>query len=90
MAYKIRMSKDAEKDLITAQCYYRAKDLEDEFNEDFKLQLEYLKANPYLIQLYYRQIRRIHFNQFKYSIHFIIRNEIVYILKILGHKQYYN
>ena len=44
MGYKIRMSKDAEKGLITAQCYYRDKDLEDVINEDFKLQ--YLKANP--------------------------------------------
>jgi hypothetical protein len=89
MAYQINVSRDAEKDLIIAQCYYRERDLEDVYNEDFKLQLEYLKANPYLIQLYYRQVRRIHFSQFKYSIHYIIKNGIVYILRILGHKQYY-
>ena len=41
MVYQINVSKDAEKDLITAQCYYRERGLEEDYNEDFKLQIDY-------------------------------------------------
>lgn len=87
MAYQINVSKDAEKDLLTAKCHYRASGLEQTFDIDFKGQISYLQANPFLFQVYYRNIRRAHFNNFKYSIHFIIHKEEGYILRILHHKQ---
>jgi len=87
MAYQIKVSKDAEKDLVTAKCHYRVSGLEQAFDIDFKNQISYLKANPFLFQIYYRNIRRAHFNMFKFSIHFIIHKDTVYILRILHHKQ---
>lgn len=87
MAYKINVSKDAEKDLLIAKCHYKVSCLEDTFDNDFKSQIAYLKANPFLYQVYYRNVRRAHFITFKYSIHFIIHNDAVYILRVLHHKQ---
>ena len=87
MVYNINVSKDAEKDLLTAKCHYKVSRLEDTFDNDFKSQIAYLKANPFLYQIYYRNVRRAHFNTFRYSIHFIIHNDAVYILRVLHHKQ---
>ena len=87
MVYRINVSKEAEKDLLTAKCHYKVSRSEDTFDNDFKSQIAYLKANPFLYQIYYRNVRRAHFNTFKYSIHFIIHNDVVYILRVLHHKQ---
>ncbi len=87
MAYQIKVSKDAEKDLLTAKCHYRISRLEQDFDNDFKSQISYLRANPFLFQIYYRNVRRAHFSTFKYSIHFIIHNDAVFILRVLHHKQ---
>ena len=87
MAYQIKVSKDAEKDLRTAKFHFAISGLENEFDKDFLTHIDYLKGNPFLFQMYYRKVRRIHFRAFKYSIHYIIENEIVYILRILHHKQ---
>ena len=87
MAYRINVSKDAEKDILTAKCHYRISGLEQSFDSDFMSQVAYLKANPFLFQIYYRNVRRAHFNTFLFSIHFFIKNDSVYILRVLHHKQ---
>ncbi|NHF60365.1 type II toxin-antitoxin system RelE/ParE family toxin [Flavobacteriaceae bacterium TP-CH-4] len=87
MAYQINVSKDAEKDILIAKCHYRISGLEQTFDSDFTSQISYLRANPFLFQIYYRNVRRAHFNNFKYSIHFIVQNKVVYILRVLHHRQ---
>jgi len=89
MAYQINVSKDAEKDILTAKCYFRISGLEYDFDSDLISQIAYLKANPFLFQGYYRNIRRFHFSSFRYSIHFVIKNNVVFILRVLHHKQAY-
>lgn len=87
MGYPINVSKDAEKDILTAKCHYRISDLEEDFDSDLMAQIAYLRANPFLFQIYYRNVRRIHFRGFKYSIHFVVQHDSVYILRVLHHKQ---
>ncbi len=89
MGYSIKISKTAEKDFLTAKCYYAISDLETDFITDFKVQINYLKINPFLFQIYYRNVRRLHFNGFNYSIHYIVKSDVVYVLRILNHKQHY-
>ncbi|WP_103864441.1 type II toxin-antitoxin system RelE/ParE family toxin [Aquimarina sp. I32.4] len=90
MGYQIQVSKEAEKDLAIAKCHYKASGLEREFTEDFSIQIKYLKANPYLFQVNYKRVRKIHFETYKYSIHYVIDNNIVYVLRILSHSQEYD
>ncbi len=90
MEYQIQESKEAEKDLVIAKCYYKGLGLEQEFIDDYLIQINYLKANPYLFQIRYKRIRKIHFERYKYSIHFLIDNDIVYIFRILSHSQEYD
>ena len=87
MEYQIKVSKDAEKDILTAKCHYRISGLEAAFDMDFMTQIAYLRVNSFLFQIYYRNVRRAHFSDFKYSIHFILGNDSVYILRVLHHKQ---
>jgi len=89
MGYQIKISTEAERELSIAICYYRISNVEELFVRDFKKQLDYLEANPLLFRYYYRNVRKVHFDNFKYSIHFIIKNKVVYILRILHHKQEY-
>lgn len=87
MAYQIKVSKDAEKDILTAKCHYRISGLELAFDIDFKNQMNYLRADPFLFQIYYRNVRRVNFASFKYLLHFMVHNDIIYILRVLHHKQ---
>ncbi|TSE08790.1 type II toxin-antitoxin system RelE/ParE family toxin [Aquimarina algiphila] len=89
MEYQIQVAKEAEKDLSIAICHYKISGLEREFIEDFLYQISYLKSNPHLFQIRYRNVRKLHFNVFNYSIHYLIKGNIVYILRILSHRQEY-
>jgi len=89
MVYQIKISEKAERELLIAKCYYRVSNLENLFDSDFKKQINYLESNPFLFRFYYRNVRIVHFNNFKYSIHFISKNKVIYILRILHHKQEY-
>lgn len=87
MEYQIKVSQEAERDIILAKCHYKISGQDKIFDKDLLAQIDYLKVNPYLIQIYYRDVRRIHFKNFLYSIHFIIKHESVYILRVLHQKQ---
>jgi plasmid stabilization system protein ParE len=88
MEFQIKISQEAEKDLQTAKCFYRAKGIENQFDKEFLAQIAYLKLNPYLFQLYYRSVRKVHFDTFKYSIHYIIEKEEILILRVLHQLQF--
>jgi hypothetical protein len=87
MAYNILISKEAEIELGVADCYFRTKNLERAFREDFVKQLEFLERTPLSFQKKYRDVRVILFNDFNYSIHFIIEDQKVLILRILNQRQ---
>ncbi|WP_420321256.1 type II toxin-antitoxin system RelE/ParE family toxin [Flagellimonas sp.] len=90
MGYQINISKEAERDLQTAKCFYRLSGIEEKYDADFVNQITYLKTSPYLFQVYYRNVRRLHFHDFNYSIHYLVQDQAVYILRILHNKQYMN
>lgn len=90
MAYQINVSKDAEKDLLITKCNYSVSGLDETFDINFNNPIVYLKSNPFRYQIYYRNVRVAHFITFKYLIHFIIHNEVIYILRVLPHMQKFN
>ena len=87
MEYEIKVSKEAEKDMLLAKYHYKVSGQDIEFDNDLITQLAYLKENPYLIQLYYKNIRKVPFKHFLYSVHFIVKDKTVYILRVLHQKQ---
>ncbi|MGB7785898.1 MAG: type II toxin-antitoxin system RelE/ParE family toxin [Salinimicrobium sp.] len=87
MAYRVVISREAEVELGIADCYFRTKDLEKVFWTDFLKQLEFLEKTPLSFQKKYREIRIILFNDFNYSIHYIVEEKTVFILRILNQRQ---
>jgi len=87
MAYRVVISREAEVELGIADCYFRTKDLEKAFWIDFLKQLEFLGKTPLSFQKKYREVRIILFNDFNYSIHYIVEEETVFILRILNQRQ---
>ena len=91
MRYKIELSQEAQIELDVNLCFFRAQDLDlsKEFLEGFKRCLTFLATNPELFQKRYKEIRIVHFEEFKYSIHYVIHDKSVKILRILHQKQWY-
>ncbi len=87
MAYKVQISKEAQIELGTAECYFRLKNLERDFLSDFARQLQFLKTTPTSFQVKYKTIRIVQFEKFNYSIHYIIQDKQVLILRILNQRQ---
>ncbi len=87
MGYKILISKEAEVELEFTDCYFRTKNMERVFREDFAKQLEFLQTTPLSFQKKYREIRIILFSDFNYSIHFIVEANDVLILRILNQRR---
>ena len=87
MAYRVVISKEAEIELGIADCYFRTKNLEKAFWQDFMKQLDFLEKTPLAFQKKYREVRIILFSDFNYSIHYIVEGETVFILRILNQRQ---
>lgn len=89
MAFRVRLSIDADRELKKAECFYEAMDKKMEFLIDFDEHIEFLEQNPYLFQIRYRNVRIAHFKIFPYSLHFNIINENVTVLNIVRQSQSY-
>ncbi|SDF11800.1 ParE toxin of type II toxin-antitoxin system, parDE [Pricia antarctica] len=87
MGYEVDISREAQIELDVAECFFRAQNLHPSFLDDFFRQIAFLKTNPEAFQIKYRDIRIICFEQFNYSIHYIIVKHQVLILRILGQRQ---
>lgn len=89
MAYNVQVSKEAEIELSVAECYFRTKNLHKLFLEDFFKQIGFVATNPESFQVRYREIRIINFEDFNYSIHYIIDKQNMLILRVLNQRQHF-
>lgn len=87
MAYKVSISKEAQIELGAAECFFRIKNLEKDFLSDLSRQLQFIRHTPELFQVKYRSVRIINFEKFNYSIHYLIKNDAILILRILNQRQ---
>lgn len=91
MAYTLFFEEQVVEDYERAKEYYATilASLEERFSTEFLAQLGILENNPFLYQERYRSIRLAHLKSFPYSVHYIIEEERVYILRLLHQKQYW-
>lgn len=87
MAYNVQISREAQIELDVAECFFRTNNLQESFLQDFFRQTGFLAPNPISFQIKYRGIRIINFETFNYSIHYVIKNDLVLILRILNQRQ---
>ena len=91
MIFKIQVSEEAEIQIFEANIYYSeiSKDLAERFNNELIKTIDYLMENPEYFQNKYRGIRIVLTNNFPYSVHYMIKNQTVFVLKMLHQKQFY-
>lgn len=87
MPYKVSISKEAQIELNVAECFFKTKELHIKFMEGFFRQIQFLKTTPFSFQTKYKNIRIALFDEFNYSIHYVIENNQVKILRILNQRQ---
>ena len=71
--------------------YYEAisSKVADKFHKEFFQKIDYIKTYPLQFWTRYRQIRIANLKSFPIGIHFIVEKNIVLVIKILHHKQFY-
>ena len=87
MGYEVHLSDEAQIELDVVECFFRSKNLHNAFLTYFFKQVDYLEVHPESFQIKYRNIRILCFDDFNYSIHYIIRSKEVLILRILNQQQ---
>lgn len=91
MSFELKFLKDSTLDFHDGIAYYEkiSTELADRFHLELINKLEEIEHNPKHFQLRYKNIRIAHFTKFPFSIHFIIEEDIIFILKILHQKRFY-
>ncbi len=89
MGYQVKLLREADRELKLAECYFEAWNKKNEFLRDFNHQIDRIEENPLLFQVRYRNIRIVKFEHFSYSVHYIIMNQEVIVIAILGQNQSY-
>lgn len=87
MIVNYEMSDDAISDLHKAQCFFKFVNKENAFMENLLKQLRLVKSMPKAFQIRYRNIRIVQFSKFEYSIHYIVLDDKIRILKIINQRQ---
>lgn len=91
MIFNIQISEEAESQIFEAKFYYAeiSKELAERFNSELIKTIDYLKQNPEYFQDRYKGIRIVFTKKFPYSVHYVVKNETVSVLKVLHQKQFY-
>ena len=89
MAFSLEFSREADIEFNTIDCFFGATGNGAKFHQDFHLQMMRIKVNPLQFQVRYDGVRIVHLKNFRYSIHYIVVNNTVTVLRILSQHQSY-
>jgi len=91
MSYKLLFDEKVLDTFLESQDFYGriSEQLATRFHDDFWQCVEYLKQNPNHFQTRYKSIRIAHLSSFPFGIHFFIDQDVIKVLRLLHHKQYY-
>ena len=91
MVYKLRFRQEVLYDLKNSTDYYRmvSENLSNGFLKEFETLLKRVEENPLQFQIRYRAIRIAHLKRFPYSIHYFVEDDVIFVLRLLHQKQYY-
>ena len=85
MNYKLIITPEAELDASESAIWYNEQSigLGAKFLEALDIEISYIKSNPELFAVRYKETRVAHVKRFSYGIHYIIDSERIVILAIL-------
>lgn len=91
MNYTLRFLEGSTYDFEDGIAYYEkiSFELVEKFKQEIVLKLDKIEQNPNHFQCRYRNIRIAHLGKFPFSIHFLVEEDVIFILKILHQKRFY-
>ncbi len=89
MADKIKDSEQSQIDIHRAKCYFDLYGKGDAFLDDLIRHEDLIGLMPEIYQIKYRSVRITNLKNFKYAIHYIFKNESIYIYRVYPHGQEY-
>lgn len=91
MSYILLFEDNVHHEYLKSRAYYDDISIElgNRFDLDFKQTLEYLKQNPLHFSTRYYTVRIALFNTFPFGIHFMVEENVIYILKVLHTKRFF-
>ncbi len=89
--YAIKFRDGSTDDFEKGYDYYEkiSAELANKFTEELKESIKNIEIRPLHYAVKYRKIRIAQFNNFPFSIHYIVEGSVIYILKILHQKRFY-
>lgn len=89
MADKTFFSEDAKRDIYRAKCQYDLAQKGDLFLDDIFNTLEVIKLMPEAFQIRYDSVRIVALENFKFTLHFEIKNDEIKVWRVLHQSQNY-
>jgi len=91
MGFSIQFENDTVESFNDRLKYYRniSEEIAVKFHKEFWFKIDYIKEYPLHHSIRYRNIRIANLSVFPIGIHFIIDGNVILVLKILHHKQFY-
>lgn len=87
MVYKLVISPEAFREIEIAECYYKIIDADRLFLQDLNNQFLFLEQMPLSRQIRYNKVRIHLLKKYNYSIHYVVDNQIVFVLHIMNQSQ---
>lgn len=87
MDYKLVISPDAYREIELAECFFKIKGMERSFLNDLNTQFLFLERMPLSRQVRYKNIRIHLLEIYNYSIHYVVHNNVVFVLHVLNQNQ---
>lgn len=83
----VRFTDEARIEFHKAKCYMEFNKFENEFWKDVNKQMDLITAFPLAFQIRYRNVRIIPLEKFNYSIHYIVKQNIILVYRFLNQTQ---
>jgi len=87
MVYRLVISTEAYREIEIAECFYKFKDLNRLFLKNLNNQFLYLEKMPLSRQIRYKNVRICLLEIYNYSIHYLVKNDEVFVLHIHNQPQ---
>ena len=86
MGYNVIIKPLAEQDIAESYQWYNEKQagLGDDFLSELDRSLEFIRTNPLLYQVRYKEIRMVKLGRFPICLHYMIKKEVIFIQAVLS------
>lgn len=83
----VEFTEEARLEFHKVKCFMEFNGLENEFWKDVNRQMDLITEFPLAFQVRYRNIRMVPLEKFNYSIHYIVKSNLILVYRFLNQNQ---